>query len=231
MRRFRFIVGLILLAAILQFSAKTLRGVFSMLAQLPEGTARYLPVKRITAAPKNIPASPAVWTQAAHSAKRQFGRVKQLFARPAKQENILIFEDETPQNAFMQITLEDIRPAVKNAALGEEASARLDAFLAQKRLDNAKLADETGALFGESAKKEVIKILLADERESLDNARQSKTAKEYARRQEKTDEKISKKLTALFEKYKKQFNRRLNENSPAWNEFFKRVNNFQRASD
>lgn len=228
--RLRFILGLILLGVALQFIAKTLNSVLPMMqeaAQYPVSRqALQFPLRK--PAPKPQP-KPSRLSTAARRLTKWIQKEKPVkLVNPAEK---MLPQQKDSGNAFMQITLEDLRPPVKNNALGKEASARLEAFLVQKRHENAQLADETGALFGEEAKKEIMYILAEDEKASLANARQSKTAQEYARRQEKTDEKTSKKLAALFEKYKKQFNRRLNENSPAWNDFFKRVNNFQKAAD
>lgn len=225
--RLRFILGLILLGVSLQFIAKTLGGVLPILQEAAlypaSGRVLQLPLKQ-----QKQTTTPARLTPAANPFKIWFPKEKPPKpVTPAKQTA----PPADSGNAFMQITIEDLRPPVKNESLGKEASARLEAFLLQKQKDNTLLADETGALFGEEAKKEIMYILAQDEKDSLANARQSKTAQEYARRQEKTDGNTSKKLAELFEKHKKQFNRRLTENSPAWNNFFKRVNDFQKAAD
>lgn len=229
--RLRFILGLVILAVALQFIGKTLRGVLPMVqeaAQYPAGKQAFqLPPKR---PPERMAAKePSALTKAARKLKESFKTIK-----PVKLVNPTDLQEQKTGDsgrAFMQITLEDVRPPVHNKHLGAEASARLDAFLSEKRAKNVKLTNETGTLFGEQAKREVIYILAEDEKASRENARTSKTAQEYAQRQEKTDEQISARLAAVFEKYKKQFNRRLNENSSAWKEFFKRVNDFQKSAD
>lgn len=230
--RFRFILGLIILAAALQFIAKTLGGVLPMVQE----AAQYSAGKQVFQLPVKRPAAKEPPPDSSFLAKTVQKIQKRL--EPAKPVRLVssvapapIPHETDDGNSFMQITLEDVRPPLKNNALGAEASARLDAFLHKKRAENVRLAEETEALFGKEAQKEVMYILVQDEKESLDNARQSKTAREYAKRQEKTDQKISTKLAAVFETHKAQFNRRLNENSPAWNDFFKRVNNFQKAAD
>lgn len=230
--RFRFILGLIILAVALQFIAKTLGGVLPMMQE----AAQYSAGKQVFQLPIKYPAAktpaekPSFVAKTIHKIKTRLENNKPIrlvsSAAPAP-----IPHEADDGNAFMQITLEDIRPPLKNKALGEEASARLDAFLREKRVKNVRLAEETEALFGKEAQKDVMYILVQDEKESLNNARQSKTAQDFARRQEKTDKKISAKLAAVFEKHKAKFNRRLNENSPAWNDFFKRVNDFQKAAD
>lgn len=243
--RLRFILGLILMGVALQFIAKTLNGVLPMLqeaAQYPvSGQMMAMMAKRpvLPRQPvlpkqtqKNFPAKPVIPTA-------QFAKAAQRLKKQLKKETsvkLINPSDETqtpPQNnsAFMQITLEDARPPVKNTALGPEASARLEKFLNKKREEHAQLARETAELFNKDAQREVIKALSADERESLANAREAKSAADYAARQEKTDKKTSAALAAIFEKHKKNFNRRLNNNSPAWNSFFNQVNNFQKAAN
>lgn len=215
--RLRFILGLIILGVALQFIAKTLNGVLPLIRE----TARYSASSRMLQPVINLQTQTAPPPRIITPQKLKTPRPKEMPKKP----------ETPPESAFMQITLEDLRPPVKNAALGAEASARLETFLIQKREQNAQLADETGTLFGREAKQKVINVLVEDERASLANARESKTAREYADRQKKTDAQTDARLTAVFEKYKKQFNSRLNENSPAWNDFFKRVNDFQKAAD
>lgn len=226
--RLRFILGLILLGVSLQFIAKTLNGLLPIMkeASLYPASARILsqPFKRQRRLPPPVRHS----TTFQHFQMWFQKRKPPILINPADQT---LPPQTSSDNAFMQITLEDLRPSIKNTDLGEEISARLEALLIQKQQDNALLADETGSLFGEEAKKEIIYILTQDEKDSLANARQSKTAQEYRQRQEKTNRNTSKKLANLFEKHKKQFNRRLYENSPEWNNFFKRVNDFQKAAD
>lgn len=224
--RLRFIVGLILLGVSLQFIAKTLTGLLPMVKE----AALYPVSGRILQRP---------FKRQRRTPERRVTMLQHLKMRFPKRKPVKIVDsaDKTMSpskdsgNAFMQIVLEDFRPPVNNTALGKDASERLEAFLVHKRNENAHLVNETDALFGKEAKKEIIYILIQDEQASLANASQSKTAQEYALRQEKTDRNTSQKLTKLFEKYKKQFNRRLYENSPEWNKFFKRVNDFQKAAD
>lgn len=228
--RLRFILGLIILAVALQFIGKTLRGVLPMVqeaAQYPAGLQAFQPAE------KRQPERPAakktsLFTKTSSKLKEHFKTIK-----PVKLINPAEIQDQKEDSgrAFMQITLEDSIPSVNNKYFGAEASARLDGFLRQQRAQNVRLADETGELFGNKAKQEVIYILAKSEKDSRDNARNSKTAQEYAQRQTQTDQQTSNQLAAVFEKYKKQFNSRLNEHSPAWNEFFKRVNDFQKAAD
>lgn len=228
--RVRFILGLILLGIALHFIAKTINGVLPIMQEAAQYPVSRQALQQLGKRPADTsPTQTAQLSQAAQQLKIKL-----------KKEKIvkLVNPADTAQNpsqnsgkAFMQITLEDTRPPVKNTALGKEASARLEAFLARKRAQNAQLAKETETLFGPQAQQEVITALVTDERESLANARTAKSAAGYATLQGKIDQKTNTTLTAIFEKYKKQFNNRLNKNSPAWNEFFKRVNNFQKAAD
>lgn len=228
--RLRFILGLIILAVALQFIGKTLRGVLPMMqeaALYPASRQAFRLAKKQTPEQVSI-TRPSLLAKNLREIKEHFKPIKPVkLLRSAKSRE----QNGNSGNSFLQITLEDFRPAIHNKHLGPEASARLDAFLREKRVKNAYLAEETGALFGNLAQQEVIYILTEDEKASRDNALTSKTAQEYARRQKQTDQKISAQLNAVFEKHKKQFNSRLNENSPAWNEFFKRVNDFQKARD
>ena len=219
--RLRFILGLILLGVALQFIAKTLRGVLPMMKE----AAQY-PISR-QALQQPLMQQPYRITTAARQTQNR-AETQARLVNPAGKN---LPGEKHSENAFMQITMEDLRPPVKNEALGMETSARLEAFLVQKRNENTLLADETGVLFGEEAKKEIMYILVEDEKDSLNNACQSKTAQEYINRQEKTNEKISKELAKLFEKHKAQYNRQLSKNEAAWNDFFKRVHNFQKAAE
>lgn len=228
MMRLRFILGLILLGVSLQFIAKTLSGVLPMMKEAAlypaSGRVVQLPFKQQTRIP-----TPHHHFSTLQRFKRLFPKEKLVKLVTPADETLPLPKDSG--NAFMQITIEELRPPIKNTSLGKEGAAQVEAFLLQKQKDNTLLADETGALFGEEVKKEIIYILTQDEKDSLTNARKSKTAQEYFQRQEKTDRNTSKKLAEVFEKHKKQFNRRLYENSPEWNAFFKRVNAFQKAAD
>lgn len=242
--RLRFILGLILLCVALQFIAKALNGMLPILqeaAQYPASNQMLAAIRgkqppqptQLQKQPlpiKIVPPS-AKFSQALAHLKKN--KPKEKRTKTIKAAKPVVQAPEKPQNesAFMQITLEDIRPPVKNTALGPEASARLESFLRKKRADHAQLTQETGDLFGKEAQQAVIKVLTADERASLENARQAQSAADYAERQEKTDQKTSAALAAIFEKHKKDFNRRLSDNSPSWNNFFKKVNNFQKAAN
>lgn len=228
--RVRFILGLILLGVALQFIAKTINSVLPMMQEAAQYPVSRQALQQLGKHPAAAtPSQTAQLFQAAQQLKIKFKKEKAVkLVSPADTSKN---SSQNSGKAFMQITLEDSRPPVKNPALEKGASARLEAFLAQKRAQNAQLAKETETLFGPEAQQEVITALVNDERESLANARTAKSAANYATLQEKTDKKTNTTLTAIFEKYKKQFNNRLNKNSPAWNEFFKRVNNFQKTAD
>lgn len=229
--RLRFILGLILLGIALQFIAKTINGVLPMMKEAAQYPVSHQALQQLgrSQPPAGTPPQTAALSQVAQQLKVKFKKEKAVkWISPADASNN---SSQSSSHAFMQITLEDIRPPVKNKALGPKASARLETFLAHKREQNAQLAKETETLFGPEAQQEVIAALVNDERESLANARTATSATDYATRQSNTDQKTSVALTAIFEKYKKQLNHRLNKNSPAWNEFFKRVNSFQKAAN
>jgi len=122
--RLRFILGLILLGVALQFIAKTLGGVLPMMqeaAQYPVSRqALQLPLRQ--PAPKPQP-KPSRLSTAARRLKTWIQKEKQVnLVNPAEKA---LPPQKDSGNAFMQITLEDLRPPVKNDALGKEASARL----------------------------------------------------------------------------------------------------------
>ena len=234
MSRFKIILGFVLLGISLHFFANSLRFGLQLTQNIgvqyaTQNTGRAYQVPQPKIQTENL------WK----SVKKQLKK----FSPKEKNVKLITISHETrpakpvpsaePKNSasFLQITLEELRPPLKNKALGPEASERLDAFLNQRRMRNADLANETEPLFGARAKREVMRVLIDDEKESYKNARESKSAEEFAESQNKTDEKTNKKLHEIFERHKKLFNRRLTKNTPAWNRFFKQVNDFQKAGD
>ena len=112
-------------------------------------------------------------------------------------------------SGVLQITLEDEKPPLYNPLLGEEASARLEKFLNERRAKNATLATDTRTYFGERAQQEVLFVLLEDEKASLHNALNSRSAQDFARRQTQTDQQTQAQLNKIFERYKTSFNKPL----------------------
>lgn len=213
----------------LQQLQKTLFQPFSNLQQLQQKPAQQ-PVKTVK--------KPSLFASLNQQTKQFFKRMRQQ-AKPAEME--IDFHDTssaanagTPTQdgtAILQIIKEDPHQTITNPHLGLDASLRLDEFLEQRYAHNAELTTEVEKLFGQQAKKEVIRILFNDEVTSYKNATESKTAQEFAQRQEKTDQITQQQLSAVFERHKKHFNSRLTRNSPDWNTFFKQVNNFERAKN
>ncbi len=113
-----------------------------------------------------------------------------------------------PSNV-LQITLEDEKPPLYNPALGKEASVRLEEFLNERRAKNATLATDTRTYFGERAQQEVLFVLVEDEKASLNNALNSRSAQEFAKRQTQTDQQTQEQLNKIFEHYKTSFNKPL----------------------
>lgn len=245
MGRFKFILLLILVAVSLHFFAKTLRTLLSLVETPTRQYAAAYADPRTTSRPhREPPPGPPVTDQLSRQIRRLVQQLSDIRPKrtpsPRSQERPpfpppehLPAPQATPAHepSFLQITLEDLRPPIRNPHLGAEASARLDALLGARRARNANLADETEALFGSAAKREVIRILIDDERACTANAKESKSAAEFARRQRKTDATTERKLSAVFERYKAHYNRRAKDNSPEWNLFFKRVNEFKKASN
>lgn len=245
MGRFKFILLLIFVAVSLHFFAKTLRTLLT-LVETParQYAAAYADPRATARPPRREPPGPSVTDQLSRQIRRLVHQLSDIRPKrtpsPRRQERPpfpppehLPAPQATPAHepSFLQITLEDLRPPIRNPHLGAEASARLDGLLSARRARNANLADETEALFGAAAKREVIRILIDDERACTANAKESKSAAEFARRQRKTDETTEQKLSAVFERYKAHYNRRATDNSPGWNLFFKRVNDFKKAND
>lgn len=159
--------------------------------------------------------------------RRHTAQNKKKNTPPAEREQKT--PDGKPESLFMQITMEDIRPPLKNIFLGEDASQRLELFLQERRKRNTEIAEQTNSLFGKEAQKEVMFLLVKDEKESFTNAKESKSPEEFSDRQQATDVKTQKAIHKIFEKYKQKFNSRLYENSSDWNQFFKQINNFDKA--
>ena len=195
MSRFKIILGFVLLGISLHFFANSLRFGLQLTQNIgvqyaTQNTGRVYHVPQPKIQTENL------WK----SVKKQLKK----FSPKEKNVKLITIPHETrpakpvpsaePKNSasFLQITLEELRPPLKNKALGPEASERLDAFLNQRRMRNAE---------------------------------------EFAARQNKTDDKTNKKLHEIFERHKKLFNRRLTENTPAWNRFFRQVNDFQKAGN
>ena len=237
MSRFKFIFCLILFAVSLHFFANNLRSGLQLTQAIGMQYAAQNTRKNIPASLSDqTPNTASLW----NNIKKQFKKLSPQkdhikLISISREEPLKEYVSQKPiaqnSSSFLQVTLEELRPPLKNKTLGPEASARLDLFLQERRARNADLANETEPLFGARAKREVMRVLINDEKESYNNARESKSAKEFSERQTNTDEKTRHKLNEIFERHKKLFNLRLTESTPAWNKFFRQVNNFQKAED
>lgn len=244
MGRFKFILLLILVAVSLHYFAKTLRTLLT-LVETPtrQYAAAYADPHTVRRPRRAPPPGPSATDRLSRQVRRLVHRLSDISPKqfpgqrpPSPMRDCMPFPPPPPdlpahEGSFLQITLEDLRPPVNNPHLGPEASARLDGLLAARRTRNANMADETEALFGSAAKREVIRILIDDERACTANAKESRSAAEFARRQRQTDETTERKLSSVFERHKANYNRRAKDNSPEWNHFFKRVNEFRKADD
>ena len=224
MKRFQFIVFLLLIAVSLHYFANTLRAtLFLVRGELPT---------KMT--------SPSV----ARSAKTAFARqVKGVRAfwdklQPKPKMILITYQDNpaekspavaAPGPAVMQITMENKREPIRNTHLGKANSAKLNMWLASRWSANAELTAETGRLFGEQAKKEALFILLDDEKACLDNATSSQTVKEFNPRQSQINRHTITRLNEVFEKYKQEVTRPKGI-SPEWEAFFRRLDNYRSAS-
>jgi len=203
----------------------------SNLQQLQQKKPAQHPVKKTK--------EPSLFSSLTHQTKQMFQRIREK-AKPAEMD--ITFHDQPPAATpsfssaqegpeILQIINEDPHQTITNPYLGEDASMRLDEFLEQRYAQNAELTAETEKLFGAQAKREMVRVLFNDEVACYKNATESKTAQEFAQRQEKTDLHTQQQISAVFERHKKHFNSRLTRNSPDWNTFFKQVNNFERAKN
>ena len=141
------------------------------------------------------------------------------------------FQPQSSGPVLLEIIDEEPPPPLNNPFLGEEISAQLTKQLARQRDDNAQLAQDVQALFGNKAQQEVIAALTQNEHASYQNASTCRNVEQYTRRQEKIDQKTQTQLNRIFETHKDSFNYKSKSGSKAWNAFYLRVNNFRRARD
>lgn len=135
-------------------------------------------------------------------------------------------------NSFLQITLEEERPSSLHHAEWEDSEEKLVlALLAHYRQRNTEILQETGLLFGDETKQEIASILLEDEKRSLQNAKASETFEMFLTNQQVIDEETEKYIREILEKNKKFFKEKHSDKSPAWQTFFHRLDNFNRAAE
>lgn len=226
MRRANIIIGLLLIAAVFTYFAKITRGVLELF--VPQGrapiTTRHLP-----------PETSSLFTQLINQwqrTKRHLSHKKQRSAHVKITDTRSLTTAPKPTGpVVLQILPQEDITHFHNAALGDDASARLSQFLQQRHQNHTQISNATAALFGQAAQQEVIAVLVQDEQISYRNALTSKTAREFARRQERTDAHTQARLQHIFEKHKVNFNSRLHTGNAAWDKFFHRVNNFEKAAN
>lgn len=132
--------------------------------------------------------------------------------------------------SFMYIIPED--PAtLTNPKLSAPDIDFLTKLLAKKRSDNALLAQEVGALFGPQAEKQAIVLLTTSENDSFQNASTCPTLKQCLSREKQINRQTQIHLNQLFKTHKHSFNYKAKSGSSDWNSFYKRVNDFRRASN
>lgn len=235
MSRFKFILVLLLLAVSFHFFARSSRQIFSL------ASSAFPQLSRSQTLHRQPPVQPQqhrldlaeLSQQMLASAKKNLSFSPKRFpAIPQTEKNSSpqkpTFPEEKP---FLQVVLEDLRPPLKNPHFGPEISALLDDFLARRRQYNADLVNTTENLFGPDAKKEVVRVLIDDERATFDNAQTSHTRPEFAGRQLEIDAQTEQKLYEIFLRHRNNIEKQQNAVSPAWRAFFKRVKNYQRAAE
>lgn len=231
MGRFKFILFLVLLAVFLLFFSHTLRSFLSL-------TAGSLPLSQTVPQPQRSSSFPLQ-----NELRKQTHQWLQLLVQLTPLQKAKTYTppaacvpppaepSANPAVPFLQITLEDLRPPLRNPHFPPEISVLLDEFLAKRRQYNAELVDSTEEIFGESAKKEVIAVLIRDEQASTHNAKTCKTRQDFAQRQRQINQQTSQKLYETFLRHRRDINRRAATMSPAWKAFFKRVRDYQRIAN
>ncbi len=234
MSRFKFILGLLLLALFLHFSAKSLRAVLTMIrpGATPSHHARPYTASGKVILPEED--NPSITERFSNQLKALGKKLKMPSPQPQAESApsaLLPKENTLEMPPLLQITMEDASQEVQNPYLGEEASAQLADFLLKRRQHNTILIEETGTLLGPQAQHEVMRICVEDERACAANIEESKTAEIFAKKQEATDRKTEQNLQAVFEKYKANFNYSTKTAPAGWKSFFQRVNSFNKADD
>ena len=225
--RLRFIIGLILIAVSLHFTAKTLRGLLTIFIS----QAQHIEVQH---APQTE--NHSLFSQILGRSKDYSLHVKKFVAAkktkvPAASTSEMPPEPVPSGPVILEIIDEEPPPPLSNPFLEEENSARLEQQLAQQRADHAQLTQEVQALFGLEAQQKVIEALTQHEHTSYKNAQTCRSIEKCIKRQKEIDQKAQNRLNRIFEKYKDSFNYKSKSGSKEWNEFYWRVNNFRRAKD
>lgn len=227
MYRVRFIIAIIILAVALHFTAKTLRGVLEMLSLQPTVAASSASIPNVQ--------SPSLFKEFL----KQFKRIRSASVKSKDSEKVLLVQvfpsPAAPVSSntkpLLQIVNEDNKEPFSNQNLTEEISTQLEHQFEKQRAANTFLANEIRALFGVEAQQEVILTLTQAEQAQYKDAQSCKTLKEYQKKQARREKKTAQQLKRIFERYKSSFNYQTKSNTPDWNAFYKRVNDFRRAQD
>lgn len=232
MSRFKFILVLLLLAVSFHFFARSSRQIFSLISSV------FPQLSHSQALHRQPPAQPQPnRLDLVELSKQMLAPAKKMLpftqkrVLPSQQSEESPQADSAPEIPFLQVILEDLRPPLKNPHFGPEISALLDDFLARRRQYNADLVNTTENLFGPDAKKEVVRVLIDDERATFQNAQTSQTRPEFAGRQLEIDAQTEQKLYEIFLRHRNNIEKQQNAVSPAWRAFFQRVKNYQRAAE
>ena len=233
MSRFKFILILLLLAVSFHFFAQSSSQIFSLASSaFPQLSRSQTLHRQPPAQPQQNHLDLAELSQKMLSSAKKTLPFPQKRVRPAAlQPKESPQPSSAPEIPFLQVILEDLRPPLKNPHFEPEISALLDDFLARRRQYNADLVNTTENLFGPDAKKEVVRVLIDDERATFDNAQTSQTRPEFAGRQLEIDAQTEQKLYEIFLRHRNKIEKQQNAVSPAWKAFFKRVKNYQRAAE
>lgn len=232
MSRFKFILILLLLAVSFHFFAQSSSQIFSLASSaFPQLSRSQTLHRQPPAQPQQNHLDLAELSRKMLSSAKKTLPFPQKRVLPSQQSEESPQADSAPEIPFLQVILEDLRPPLKNPHFGPEISALLDDFLARRRQYNADLVNTTENLFGPDAKKEVVRVLIDDERATFDNAQTSHTRPEFAGRQLEIDAQTEQKLYEIFLRHRNNIEKQQNAVSPAWKAFFKRVKNYQRAAE
>ena len=210
MWRIKFLCSLILLGACLLAAAHTLPTLLSLVTPNNKPTIKESqpPNKFMTMMQNTYHFLQRVPEQTWSFAEKIFSRPPAEVPEPLPMQPTMPKHHASPANV-LQITLEDEKPPLYNPALGREASGRLEDFLNLRKEKNALLATDTRTYFGERAQQEVLFVLMEDEKDSLANVLNSRSAQDFAKRQTQTDQKTQEQLNKIFDRYKTSFTKPL----------------------
>ncbi len=225
MYRLRFIVGLILLAVSLLFTAKVFRGVLTMIQPQQAQIATAPSYRHQTE--KNL--FRTMWAKL--SAKKQHTIQKDTPQAASLSYPRHLTQSPDKEPPFFQLIKEDPAVTLKNPQLSETENILLTQFLAEQRETNAQLATDVEALFPPVAFGQTVRTLTKAENLSYRNAQTCTSIQQFSNRQNEIDQQTDKQLTHIFEQYKKSFNYKSKIGPSDWKNFYQGVNNFRKAQN